>query len=224
MTDGIRRLCPQVRFNEADAPHQLPGTVSATFGGTSGLSLLAGLDCHHVCVSIGSACTADRFEPSHVILGMGKDEQYALSTIRISMGTTTVAKDVDYFLWALKKSLRGDPEGLEYLPPEHLTRQRILSQDTFLIDLRLRYERLLSPSLPGAKLWSSIGFEKRIRDIPPDKEAIMMCTTGVFSFKAGYQLANAGHRSVRVVYGGYAAWRGLYPHLLDELVGEAAGR
>ena len=152
LTDGIRSLWPGVLFNEADTEHQLPGTINPTFPGMNGLSLLAGLDCHHVCISIGSACTADRFEPSHVILGMGKDEQYALSTIRISMGTTTTVKDIDYFLWALKKSLRGDPKGLTYLPPEHLTRGRILSEDTFLIDLRLGYERLLLPSLPGAKL------------------------------------------------------------------------
>ncbi len=224
LTDGIRSLCFEVKFNEADTAHQLPGTVSATFPGISGLSLLAGLDCHHVCVSIGSACTADRFEPSHVILGMGKDEEYALSTIRISMGTTTGKKDIDYFLWALKKSLRGYPEGLEYLPPEHLTRERILSDESFLIDLRMRYERMLSPSLPDAKEWASIGFEKRIKQIPRNKEVIMMCTTGIFSFKAGYQLANAGHPAVRVVYGGYAAWRGLYPDLLDELIIESNKR
>ena len=220
-TDDIRSFCPAVQFNEAKAAHQLPGTISATFPGMSGLSLLAGLDCHHVCVSIGSACPADRFEPSHVLLGMGKDEEYTLSTIRISMGTTTTKKDIDYFLWALKKSLRGDPEGLEYLPPEHLTRQRILSDDTFLIDLRMRYERMLSPSLPDAKEWASIGFEKRIQQIPRDKEVIMMCTTGIFSFRAGYQLASAGHPAVRVVYGGYAAWRGLFPNLLDELIVES---
>ncbi len=221
LVDGIRSFCPQVQLNEAKAEHQLPGAISATFPGLSGLSLLAGLDCHHVCVSMGSACTADRFEPSHVILGMGKDEEYALSTIRISMGTTTTKKDIDYFLWALKNSLRGDPEGLEYLPPEHLTRERILSDDTFLIDLRMRYERMLSPSLPGAREWASIGFEKRIKRIPRNKEVIMMCTTGIFSFKAGYQLATAGHPAVRVVYGGYAAWRGLYPDLLDELIIES---
>jgi cysteine desulfurase len=216
--EGMQALCPEVRVNQAAPEHQLPASISATFPEHSGLSLLAGLDCHHVCISIGSACTADRFEPSHVILGMGHDEPYALSTIRLSMGTTTQPKDVDYFLWALAQSLRGDPDGLEYLPPEHLTRERIESDDTFLIDLRMRYERMLTPSLPGAKEWASIGFEKRIKQIPRDKEVIMMCTTGVFSFNAAYQLAAAGHPSVRVVYGGYAAWKGLYPELMDELL------
>ncbi len=222
LVEGVRRLCPQVQFNEAAEPHQLPGTVSATFPGKSGLSLLAGLDCYEVCVSIGSACTADRIEPSHVILGMGRDEGYALSTIRVSMGTGTTNSDVRYFLWALGKALRGDPEGFAYMPPEHLTRERILSPDTFLIDLRMRYERLLSPSIPGAKLWSHVGFEKHYREIPRDREVILMCTTGIFSFQAGYHLAMAGHPRVRVVYGGYAAWRALYPHLLEELPSEGS--
>ncbi|HHH76115.1 MAG TPA: aminotransferase class V-fold PLP-dependent enzyme, partial [Phycisphaerae bacterium] len=224
MIDGIKSLYSDVQFNEAGAGCQMPGTISATFPPLSGLSLLAGLDCHHVCVSIGSACTADRVEPSHVILGMGMSEKHALSTIRISMGSTTTNKDTGYFLWALKKSLKGDPEGLAFLPPEHLTRERVLSDETFLIDLRMRYERLLSPSMPGAEQWAAIGFNKRIRQIPRDKEVIMMCTTGIFSFKAGYQLANSGHPAVRVVYGGYAAWCAIFPDLLEELIASSGDK
>ena len=45
----------------------------------------------------------------------------------------------------------------------------------------------------------------------------MMCGTGIFSFSAGYRLAKAGHPAVRVVYGGYAAWQGLYPELIHRL-------
>ena len=215
MIDGMRKLYPQVRINEAPEGWQMPGSVNATFPGKSGLSILAGLDCHMVAVSIGSACTADRIEPSHVLLGMGMSVEDALSTIRVSMGTTTVPADVKYFLWALKKALRGDPEGLAWLPPEHLTEERIGS--SFVIDLRMRYERMISPSIPAARLWSNIGFEKHFTEIPRDKEVILMCSTGIFSFEAGYRLARAGHPKVRVVYGGYEAWKALYPDLMDRL-------
>ncbi len=133
------------------------------------------------------------------------------------MGATTNDRDVSYFLWVLEQSLRYEPEGLEFMPPEHLTTEKILSEETFLIDLRMWYERLLSPSLPGAVEWPGIGFEKRIRRIPFDKEVIMMCTTGIFSFRAGYQLAKGGHSNVKVIYGGYAAWQGLYPQLLEAM-------
>ena len=220
MIDGVRGLCPQVRINESPDGWQMPGSVSATFPGKSGLSLLAGLDCHQVAVSIGSACTADRIEPSHVLLGMELSVEDALSTIRVSMGTTTVAADVKYFLWALQRVLRGDPEGLSWLPPEHLTEERIASG--FVIDLRMRYERMISPSIPTAKLWSNIGLEKHFGEIPRDKEIILMCSTGIFSFEAGYRLARAGHPNVRVVYGGYEAWKALYPALLDRLRGRSS--
>jgi len=215
MIDGMRRLCPDIHINQGPEDQQMPGSISATFPGKSGLSLLAGLDCHQVAVSIGSACTADRIEPSHVLLGMGLSVEDALSTIRVSMGTTTVPADVSYFLWALKRVLRGDPEGLAWLPPEHLTQERIRS--AFVIDLRMRYERMISPGIPSATLWSHIGFEKHFKEIPRDQEVILLCTTGIFSFEAGYRLAAAGHPQVRVVHGGYEAWKALYPWLLDQL-------
>ena len=213
---GIRKHYPEVRINECPG-HQLPGTVNATFPGKDGLRLLAGLDCWEVCVSIGSACTADRIEPSHVLLGMGRSEEEALSTIRISMGTTTRPRHIRFFLWALGKALEGDPKGFSYLDPQELTEERILSDDTFLIDLRSPIERVLTPSIPGAKLWSHIGFRRYRRRIPRDKEVIMMCNTGVLSSTAGYHLANAGHKRVRVIFGGYQAWWALFPGLTERL-------
>lgn len=215
--EGMRQLHPAVEINEAPPGSQMPGTVNATFPGKSGLHLLAGLDCYEVGVSIGSACTADRVEPSHVLLGMGRTPEQALSTIRISMGTTTAAADVRYFLRVLRKVLKGEPAGFAYLDPKHLTQERILSDKTFLIDLRYPYERMLQPSIPGAMLWSHIGFDRYIRQIPRDKQAILMCTTGILSLGAGFRLASSGHPAVRVVYGGYAAWRALHPDMIQKL-------
>ncbi|MFC1479428.1 cysteine desulfurase family protein [Planctomycetota bacterium] len=87
--NGLKKVAPNTVINETVPEKQLPGTINATFPGREGLRLLAGLDCYEVSVSIGSACTADRIEPSHVLLGMGLSEEEALSTIRISMGTAT---------------------------------------------------------------------------------------------------------------------------------------
>ncbi|RCK81131.1 MAG: Cysteine desulfurase [Candidatus Ozemobacter sibiricus] len=217
---GIRRLYPAAVINEAAPDHQLPGTINVTFPGKSGLRLLAGLDCYEIAVSIGSACTADRIEPSHVLLGMGISEERALSTIRISLGRTTRRLSVLFFLWALERVLRSDPPGFAYLDPAHLTADVIRSPHTFLIDLRFPHERLLAPSLPGAREWSPFGFERHHEEIPRDRRVILMCATGALSTGAGYRLAMAGHPDVRVVFGGYSAWRGLYPDLLDHLLKE----
>lgn len=213
---GLRRLRSDVRINEAPPEAQLPGSVSVTVPGVEGIRLLAGLDCYEVSVSIGSACTADRIEPSHVLLGMGVSEADALSTIRISMGRTTTHADVRYVLAVLREILKGDPTGFAYLDPQHLTSERIASSDTFLIDLRWPYERMLSPTIPGAREWTWIYFERYFKQIPWDKEVILMCGTGIFSFQAGYRLAKAGHPRVKVVYGGYAAWQSLHPENTTE--------
>jgi cysteine desulfurase len=217
LIEGLRRLVPDIQVNEAPPERQLPGTMNVTFPGKEGIRILAGLDCYEISVSIGSACTADRIEPSHVLLGMGLSEKEALSSIRISMGTTTKHGDVRYFLAALREILKGDPGGFSYLDPQHLTEERIRSEKTFLIDLRFPYERMLSPTIPGAREWSHIYFERYIKQIPWEKEVIMMCGTGIFSFSAGYRLARKGHPAVKVVYGGYAAWQALYPDLLRSL-------
>ena len=215
----LRSAFPDVRINEAREEDQLPGTINATFPGREGIRILAGLDCYEIGVSIGSACTADRIEPSHVLLGMGISSEDALSTIRMSMGATTKAGDMKYVANVLKEILAHDPEGFVYLDPQHLDENRIRSEGTFLIDLRFPYERMLSPTVPGAKEWSHIYFERFIKRIPRNKEVIMMCGTGIFSFSAGYRLAKHGHPNVKVVYGGYAAWESLYPGLARKLKG-----
>ncbi len=220
---ALRRAHPGVIVNAADDVHQLPGTVNLTFPGKEGVRLLAGLDCYTVSVSIGSACTADRVEPSHVLLGMGIDAAAALSSFRLSMGRTTTAADLRYVLKVLQRITRSDPPGLAYLDPQHLDAARLQSPRTFLIDIRFPYERMLSASIPTAVEWSPVWFERYWRRIPRDREVILMCGTGMISFAAGYRLAHAGRPDVKVVYGGYTAWRALHGNLLRQLL-EAKSR
>ncbi|MBI5191152.1 MAG: aminotransferase class V-fold PLP-dependent enzyme [Nitrospirae bacterium] len=215
--EGLRSLVPDIIVNDAPAGSQLPGTINLTFPGRENIRILAGLDCYEVCVSIGSACTADRVEPSHVLIGMGLSEAEALSSIRMSMGRTTAEADMRYVLKVLGKVLAHDPAGFAYMDPQQLTAERIESPDTFLVDLRFPYERMLKEGIPGAKEWSHIYFERYFKQIPWDREVVLMCGTGIFSFQAGYRLANAGHPRVRVVYGGYAAWESIYPDAVSRL-------
>ena len=42
MVGGVKGPVPDLRGNEAPEPWQMPGSISATFPGKSGLSLLAG--------------------------------------------------------------------------------------------------------------------------------------------------------------------------------------
>ncbi len=205
--DGLANIFPELAVNEAPAGSQLPGTLSLTFPGVSNLTLLAGLDCYEVEAAIGSACTADRIEPSHVLLGMGHSEEYALSTLRLSAGRGNRRGDLRYVLRVLEKLLRHPVSGFDYLMPEHLTEER--RREAYIVDLRWPYERLLAASLPEAHEGSPLAFERWSRKLPRDREVILLCSTGVISGLNGYKLALKRHRRVKVVYGGYNAYRKL---------------
>jgi cysteine desulfurase len=89
-----------------DPVDRLPGNAHFTFPGCEGDSLLFLLDAAGVSVSTGSACQAGIPEPSHVLLAMGLDEDTARGALRVTLGHTTTAADVDAFLAALPDAVR----------------------------------------------------------------------------------------------------------------------
>lgn len=77
---------------------RLPNTVQFGIPGTDGEMLLMLLDTKGIAVSSGSACSSGGGEPSHVLIAMGVDESLARSAIRISLGQSNTASDVNKFL------------------------------------------------------------------------------------------------------------------------------
>lgn len=70
-----------------------------------GEMLLLNLDIDGICVSNGSACTSGAVEPSHVLAGIGIDDNLAKSSIRVSFGKTNTEEDVLYFVEKLDSVL-----------------------------------------------------------------------------------------------------------------------
>jgi cysteine desulfurase len=99
LISAVRDIAPDVVFSRGDAVG-LPGTVHFTFPGCSADSMIFLLDAAGVSVSAGSACTAGVNRPSHVLLAMGRTEDEATGALRISMGYTTTAVDIEAFLAA----------------------------------------------------------------------------------------------------------------------------
>jgi cysteine desulfurase len=58
-------------------------------------ALLFLLDEEGVCASAASACASGAMEPSHVLAAMGVDRSVALGALRLTLGRTTTAADVD---------------------------------------------------------------------------------------------------------------------------------
>jgi cysteine desulfurase len=97
---GVRATVPDavLRGHPTD---RLPNNAHFTFPGCEGDSLLFLLDAAGVAVSTGSACQAGVPEPSHVLLGIGLDEQTARGALRMTLGRDTTDADVYALLAAL---------------------------------------------------------------------------------------------------------------------------
>ena len=67
-----------------------------------GEMLLLNLDIEGVCASNGSACTSGAVEPSHVLKGIGIDDQLANGSIRLSFGKSNHLEQIDQFVEKLE--------------------------------------------------------------------------------------------------------------------------
>jgi cysteine desulfurase len=84
--------------------HRLDNNINFTFPGCQSDSLLFLLDEQGISVSTGSACQAGVAQPSHVLLAMGLSETDAHSALRITLGHTTSAADLDVLVHALPEA------------------------------------------------------------------------------------------------------------------------
>ena len=100
LTAGIRAAVPVAELL-GDPQQRVPGNVHVLFPGAAGESLLFLLDRAGISVSTGSACQAGVAEPSHVVLALGRDERAARSVLRMTLGRTSTAEDVDAVLAVL---------------------------------------------------------------------------------------------------------------------------
>jgi cysteine desulfurase len=94
---GLLAAVPGARVNGAGAP-RLCNTCSVTFPGADAEALLMALDLEGLCASAGSACHSGSGSPSGVLLAMGMPEDEARATVRLSLGWTSTAAEVDQAL------------------------------------------------------------------------------------------------------------------------------
>jgi len=75
--------------------HKVAGSAHVCIAGIESEALLFLLDEAGVCASAASACASGAMEPSHVLAAMGVDRSVALGALRLTLGHTTTAADVD---------------------------------------------------------------------------------------------------------------------------------
>jgi cysteine desulfurase len=92
LLDGIAGI-EQVFIN-GDLERRVPHNVNASFNFVEGESLIMGVK--GIAVSSGSACTSASLEPSYVLRALGRSDELAHSSLRMTIGRFTTAEEIDY--------------------------------------------------------------------------------------------------------------------------------
>jgi cysteine desulfurase len=90
---GLLREIPDLVVHGAGA-ERLPNTLYAAIPGVPARELLSALP--EIATGVGAACHSDRpATPSRVLVAMGVSAELATCTLRLSLGRTTTANDID---------------------------------------------------------------------------------------------------------------------------------
>jgi len=98
LLDGLRDI-EQV-FVNGDLEHRVPHNLNISFNYVEGESLIMGVK--GLAVSSGSACTSASLEPSYVLRALGRSDELAHSSLRMTIGRFTTVKEIDYAIETLK--------------------------------------------------------------------------------------------------------------------------
>jgi cysteine desulfurase len=81
---------------------RLANTSCLLVPGRKAETLLIALDMAGIAVGAGSACASGKLSPSHVLTAMGYSESESRSSLRISLGWSTIERDIEFFCaeWA----------------------------------------------------------------------------------------------------------------------------
>ena len=90
-------------YLNGDLENRIPGNLNISFNYVEGESLIMAIK--DIAVSSGSACTSASLEPSYVLRALGRDDELAHSSIRITIGKYSTEEEVDYAVDLLKKSV-----------------------------------------------------------------------------------------------------------------------
>ena len=98
LIDGLSDI-EQVFLN-GHSVKRVPHNVNMSFNFVEGESLIMGIK--GIAVSSGSACTSASLEPSYVLRALGRSDELAHSSLRMTIGRFTTMEEVDYTVATLK--------------------------------------------------------------------------------------------------------------------------
>ena len=87
-------------FLNGHSEKRVPHNVNMSFNFVEGESLIMGIK--GIAVSSGSACTSASLEPSYVLRALGRSDELAHSSLRMTIGRFTTTEEIDYVVTTLK--------------------------------------------------------------------------------------------------------------------------
>jgi cysteine desulfurase len=101
LIEGLRGI-EQVFIN-GNLEHRVPQNVNMSFNFVEGESLIMGIK--GLAVSSGSACTSASLEPSYVLRALGRSDELAHSSLRMTIGRFTTEEEIDYAVNAIRQNV-----------------------------------------------------------------------------------------------------------------------
>ena len=111
LIEGLSKI-PHAALN-GDPEKRLPGNVNFCFEGIEGESLLLLLDAKGIEASSGSACTSGSLDPSHVLLAIGRPNEVAHGSLRLTLSPENTMEEVEYMI----REIAGVVEYLRGMSP-----------------------------------------------------------------------------------------------------------
>lgn len=90
-------------FVNGDMQHRVPHNLNISFNYVEGESLIMGIK--GLAVSSGSACTSASLEPSYVLRALGRSDELAHSSLRMTIGRFTTEEEIDYAIATIRKNV-----------------------------------------------------------------------------------------------------------------------
>jgi cysteine desulfurase len=90
-------------FLNGHATQRVPHNINMSFNFVEGESLIMGIK--GLAVSSGSACTSASLEPSYVLRALGRSDELAHSSLRLTIGRWTTEEDIDYAIKTIRENV-----------------------------------------------------------------------------------------------------------------------
>ena len=90
-------------FVNGDLERRVPHNLNMSFNFVEGESLIMGIK--GLAVSSGSACTSASLEPSYVLRALGRSDELAHSSLRMTIGRFTTEEEIDYAIASIAENV-----------------------------------------------------------------------------------------------------------------------